>query len=68
MEIAYGNGRLLAFKVLWQRVYPNQKIPVRFMFGATRERGLVLMTCTGAFHRGTGYDHKRLVYARLISP
>ena len=50
------------------QVYPNNKLPMKFMFATTRERGLILITCTGVFHRdGTGYDHKRLVYARLIS-
>jgi hypothetical protein len=27
------------------------------------------MTCAGAFHLdGTGYDHKLIVYARLVLP
>jgi hypothetical protein len=39
------------------------------MFGRNRQRGLVLITCSGVFHYdGTGYDHKLLVYARLILP
>jgi hypothetical protein len=39
------------------------------MFGRTHERGLVLVTCAGVFHRdGTGYDHKLIVYARLVLP
>jgi hypothetical protein len=67
-QVVYGNGQVLTFKVVWQNVYPNAHLPMKFMFATTKERGLILITCTGVFHRdGTGYDHKRLVYARLVS-
>jgi sortase (surface protein transpeptidase) len=69
LQVAYKHGRPLVFRVLWQATYPNNKIPLNFLFGQVNERGLVLMTCTGVFHRdGTGYDHKLVVYARLVLP
>ena len=69
VQVTYRNGKVLNFRVMWQNTYWNDKLPEKFMFGPTREHGVVLMTCTGVFHRdGTGYDHKRVVYARLILP
>lgn len=69
VQVAYKSGKALNFRVLWQGTYLNAKMPVKFMFGRTNEHGLTLITCAGIFHRdGTGYDHKLLVYARLILP
>ncbi|MGI8967813.1 MAG: class F sortase [Chloroflexota bacterium] len=69
VQVAYKNHQMVNFRVLWQGVYLNDKLPVKFMFGRTSEHGLTLITCTGVFHRdGTGYDHKRIIYARLILP
>ena len=69
VEVRYRNGKVLTFRVQWQAIYPNDKLPASFLFGPARDRGLVLMTCTGIFHRdGTGYDHKLVVYARLVLP
>jgi hypothetical protein len=69
IKVAYRNGKTLTFRVMWQASYPNQKVPLNFMFGRVRERGLNLMTCGGIFHPGAGgYDHKLLVYARLVLP
>ncbi len=67
--VTYPTGRLLTFKVMWQHTYPNSQFPGKWMAGRVRERGLVLITCAGVFHRdGTGYDQKLLVYARLLLP
>jgi hypothetical protein len=69
VQVSYKKGKPLTFRVLWQATYANNKLPTKFLFGAVHERGLVLMTCAGAFHRdGTGYDHKLIVYARLVLP
>lgn len=68
VNVAYKRG-MLRFKVMWQAVYPNNKLPVNYLFGRSKQRGLVLITCTGIFHTdGSGYDHKRVVYARLLLP
>lgn len=68
-EVQYKTGRPLKFKVLWSQNYANNKLPLKFMFGPSLEHGLVLITCSGVFHRdGTGYDHKLIVYTRLLLP
>jgi sortase (surface protein transpeptidase) len=68
--IAYKNHQTLNFRVMWQKTYLNAKLPFDWIYGHVNERGLVLMTCAGVFHPGTGggYDHKLVVYARLILP
>lgn len=68
VSVQYGNGQSVTFKVRWNRVYPDGALPKRFMYARTTERGLLLITCTGVFHRdGTGYDHRQVVYATLTS-
>ena len=65
--VAYHNGQALDFQVQWSNVYWNNKLPTSFMFARTAERGVVLMTCSGVYHRdGTGYDRKLIVYATLV--
>lgn len=69
VKVAYKGNRSILFRVMWQHTYLNRDVPVNFMFQNVRERGLLLVTCTGIFHYdGTGYDHKLIVYARLILP
>ncbi|PZS10087.1 MAG: hypothetical protein DLM70_00915, partial [Chloroflexi bacterium] len=59
VKVAYRHGGWLTFKVDWRAEYWNNQVPSRFIYGNTRERGLVLMTCAGDFHNdGVGYDHK----------
>jgi hypothetical protein len=69
VQVTYKNGKTLRFRVMWQGTYLNARMPVKFMFGRTTQHGLTLITCAGIFHRdGTGYDHKLVVYTRLILP
>ncbi len=69
VQVQYKTGHALNFRVIWSHTYPNADLPVKFMYAAAQQRGLVLVTCTGVFHTdGTGYDHKFVVYARLILP
>jgi hypothetical protein len=69
VEVAYKSGPTLKFKVQWNASYPNNKLPVKFLFNPVHERGISLITCGGDFRpRGVGYDHKVVVYARLILP
>lgn len=68
VQVAYP-GKTLTFRVMWQGTYANDHLPTKFLFAHTGERGLSLVTCAGYFHRdGTGYDHKLIVYARLVLP
>ena len=67
--VGYQDGQVLTFQVQWSETYWNNKLPLKFMYGAWRDRGMVLMTCAGYFHRdGTGYDHKLIVFASLVWP
>jgi sortase (surface protein transpeptidase) len=67
--ITYPKGRTLTFVVQWSHLYPNNHLPLKFLYGNTTERGMSLITCGGLFHRdGTGYDHKLVVYTTLVMP
>jgi sortase (surface protein transpeptidase) len=67
--VVYKGGRAVTFKVQWSHSYLNNKLPMKFLYGNTTQRGLSLITCGGAFHRdGTGYDHKLVVYATMVMP
>lgn len=68
VQVYYKTGKPLTFRVQWGTQYLDSKLPLKFMFGRTQERGLVLMTCTGVFHKGKGYDRKWIVYARMVLP
>lgn len=69
VQVAYKTGKLLRFRVMWQGTYLDAHMPLKFMFGRSREHGLTLITCAGVFHTdGSGYDHKLVVYTRLILP
>lgn len=69
IQMAYRSGKILTFRVVWQHVFANTDLPVRWMFGGGHQRGLVLFTCAGIFHHdGTGYDHKLVLFARAIMP
>jgi hypothetical protein len=70
VQVRYGDGQILTFRVLWQHTYPNATLPVRWVFGGGKgPRALLLYTCAGIFHNdGIGYDHKLVVYSRLVLP
>jgi hypothetical protein len=68
VRVLYKSGKPLTFRILWTASYVNSKLPDKFMYAATRERGLVMVTCTGVFRPGLGYDHKFIAYARLVLP
>lgn len=69
VRVSYRSGKPLTFRVLWKGMYRNQRVPQKWMYGPTTERGLVLITCAGIFQpNGIGYDHKLLVYTRLVLP
>jgi hypothetical protein len=68
VQVGYKNGNPLSFRVQWKGVYWNNRVPWKFVYATTKQRGVVLVTCAGVFHRdGTGYDHKLVVYATLVT-
>jgi sortase A len=68
VQVNYKTGKPLTFRVQWSTQYLDSKLPMKFIFGRTTERGLVLTTCAGVFHKATGYDRKWIVYARVVLP
>ncbi|MDQ2743938.1 MAG: class F sortase [Chloroflexota bacterium] len=69
VTVTYRNAKVLRFRVIWSHTYWNDEFPYGFVYGLNRHRSLALTTCTGVFHLdGSGYDHKVLVYARMIMP
>jgi sortase A len=70
VRISYGKGAPLTFRVLWSKSYPSKQLPMNWMLHARKERALALITCAGVFRGQSngGYDHKLLVYARLVLP
>jgi hypothetical protein len=68
-EVQYKSGAPIKFKVIWSQSYANNKMPIKFLFGPSTQRAMLLVTCAGIFHTdGSGYDHKLVVYARMILP
>jgi hypothetical protein len=70
VRIAYGHGAPLTFRVMWSKSYPSKALPMSWMLHTRNTRAMALITCAGVF-RGVangGYDHKLLVYARLVLP
>jgi sortase (surface protein transpeptidase) len=68
VQVYYKTGKPISFKVQWGTSYTNKKLPLKFIFGRTTERGLVLLTCFGVFSKVSGYSGKWMVYARAILP
>jgi hypothetical protein len=69
VEVTYRTGQTLTFRVVWTNEYWNNEVPFGFLYGPNPHRSLSLLTCTGVFHTdGTGYDHKFIVYLRLVMP
>lgn len=67
VQVRYKTGKPLTFRVRWQATYPRTHLPLAFFYGPTTDHGLLLVTCTGIFHRdGTGYDQRLVVYATLV--
>lgn len=68
-QVQYRSGQTVTFQVVWNHTYLDNALPTGIMYGHARQRTLALATCTGIFHRdGTGYDHRIVVYARLVLP
>jgi hypothetical protein len=55
---------------MWLHEYLKAAVPYSWIFGQSKQRGVVLITCSGVFHglNTGGYDHRILVYARLLLP
>lgn len=66
--IVSGEGREATFVVRQMSVYEAQLAPKEEIFAVTGASRLVLITCDGAWDRGTRtYDKRLVIYADLIS-
>ena len=70
VRIAYRHGGWLTFRVMWSKSYADSQVPMNWMLTSHSTRAIALITCGGTFHglHNGGYDHKLLVYARLVLP
>jgi hypothetical protein len=69
LTVVYPHNQSVRFRVMWQHDYANATIPYQWMYSTRGQRGLILATCSGDFHTdGSGYDHKLVVFARMILP
>lgn len=70
-KFTFGYNRgTLTFQVTWVKSYANNAVPNSWIYGWDNQRGVVLETCSGLFHglNTGGYDHRLIVYARLVLP
>jgi hypothetical protein len=69
LTFTYAHGTL-TFQVRWLHEYPVNAVPYPWIYGPGHQRGVVLVTCSGSFHglNNGGYDHRLVVYARLLLP
>jgi sortase A len=68
-EVQYRSGQTVTFQVVWNHTYLDNALPMSNLYGHAKQRSLALATCTGTFHRdGTGYDHRIVVFSRLVLP
>lgn len=58
-------GNTLRFRVTKTESYDTSNAPIEAIFGATSNRNLNLITCSGTFGDG-GYDQRYVVYTELI--
>lgn len=65
MTIIDENGNTLTFRVTKTERYDTKNAPIEDIFGATSNRHLNLITCSGTFGDG-GYDERFVVYTELV--
>nr|WP_260605679.1 class F sortase [Streptomyces sp. WAC01280] len=65
VRVARADGRVAVFTVDRVRTYAKADFPDKEVYGATGRPELRLLTCGGAFDRGTGYEANIVVFAHL---
>lgn len=66
--IYYHQHGPVTFQVIKSRTYWDSQVPLRFIATPTAAHLMVLMTCSGTFFPGTGYDHRLMVFTKQIAP
>ncbi|MFE3123086.1 class F sortase [Streptomyces hydrogenans] len=65
VRVARADGRVAVFTVDKVRTYPKSAFPDEEVYGSTDRPELRLLTCGGAYDRGSGYDANIVVFAHL---
>ncbi|MFJ5711230.1 class F sortase [Streptomyces sp. NPDC093105] len=65
VRVARADGRVAVFTVDKVRTYPKSAFPDKEVYGSTDRPELRLLTCGGAYDRGSGYDANIVVFAHL---
>ncbi|MEV6202145.1 class F sortase [Streptomyces sp. NPDC051771] len=65
VRVARADGRVAVFTVDKVRTYPKSAFPDKEVYGSTGRPELRLLTCGGAYDRGSGYDANIVVFAHL---
>ncbi|WP_282693748.1 class F sortase [Streptomyces sp. CC208A] len=65
VRVARADGRVAVFTVDRVRTYPKSAFPDEEVYGSTGRPELRLLTCGGAYDRGSGYDSNIVVFAHL---
>ncbi|KQX11333.1 peptidase C60 [Streptomyces sp. Root431] len=65
VRVARADGKVAVFTVDRVRTYAKADFPDKEVYGATGRPELRLLTCGGAFDRGTGYEANIVVFAHL---
>ncbi|MFF5504467.1 class F sortase [Streptomyces roseolus] len=65
VRVARADGRVAVFTVDKVRTYQKSAFPDKEVYGSTGRPELRLLTCGGAYDRGSGYDANIVVFAHL---
>jgi sortase (surface protein transpeptidase) len=61
IEVTGESGETITFEMEFAASYPYDDAPIQQIFGASSERSLQLITCTGEFDNDAGTHRERLV-------
>ncbi|ASY31682.1 MULTISPECIES: class F sortase [Streptomyces] len=66
IAVERADGRTALFEVYGVEVFAQDDFPGERVYGPTAGPELRVITCGGAYHRGTGYDGNVVVFARMV--
>ncbi|MDZ5781993.1 class F sortase [Marinococcus luteus] len=66
IEVTGDNGETITFEMESAASYPYDDAPIQQIFGASSERTLQLITCTGEFDNDAGTHRERLVVTASV--
>ncbi len=64
--VTRADGAVASFRVREVGTYPREYFPTAAVYGPSPTAVLRLVTCGGAYSRGTGYTHNIVVFADLV--